>query len=284
VVKGKASLVRLARQQLPPVVAERWAGLLRPSFHLRAAGDDDAIVGQLGGVPVLPEGLAWPRWEGRGALAFIAEIDCGQLPSYALSLPRTGTLSFFGWDEQLGGVMPRPGTPEARGAARVVYIPAGTPVSERDPPAGIAPYDLVELTGELFTTGPTWGSPAFREAIADLGDHQALMDDWSSGDAFGQGLWDLSPESPDHRLGGHAKPIQDAVEFEVAQAQFHGQVSYEDPALLKEALRWNLLAQFDSDDRAGMMWGDCGTLYWLIRPDDLAARRFEEASFTWQCT
>lgn len=35
---------------------------------------------------------------------------------------------------------------------------------------------------------------------------------------------------------------------------------------------------------AGMMWGDRGSLYWLMRPDDLAARRFGVASFTWQCT
>ncbi len=283
-VKGRASLVRLARQHLPPVVADRWAGLLRPSFHLRAADRDDAIVGQLGGVPVLPEGFSWPLWEGQGPLAFIAEIDCGQLPSDALALPRTGTLSFFCWDEQLGGEMPFRGAPENRGAARVVYIPAGTPVSERDPPGGIAPYDLVEFTGELFTTGPAWDSPVFREAIADLGDQQAFMDDRSNGDAFGQGLWELSPGPPDHRLSGHAKPIQDPVELDIAHAQLGGEVSYEDPTLHQEALRWNLLAQFDSDHWARMMWGDCGTLYWLIRPDDLAARRFEEASFTWQCT
>ncbi|MGG7575788.1 DUF1963 domain-containing protein [Streptomyces sirii] len=44
-----------------------------------------------------------------------------------------------------------------------------------------------------------------------------------------------------------------------------------------------LLAQFDSDDDADMMWGDCGALYWLIRPEDLADRRFDRAMFTWQC-
>ena len=30
------------------------------------------------------------------------------------------------------------------------------------------------------------------------------------------------------------------------------------------------------DDAANMMWGDVGTLYWMIRPEDLAARRFDE--------
>jgi Domain of unknown function (DUF1963) len=284
VPRDKASLVRLARQRLPAVVADRWAGLLRPSFHLRPAVDDEPAVGQLGGVPVLPDGVAWPRWEGRGPLAYIAEIDCGQLPSDSLSMPSIGTLSFFCWDGQIDGGMPGRGALANPAAARLLYRPAGTPVSERDPPAGIAPYDLVELAGELFTAGPAWDSPVFRQAIGDLGDDQGFMNDWSNGDAFGHALWELAPRAPDHRLGGHAKPIQDAVELDVAHAQLGGQIPYGNPVLHQEAQRWALLAQFDSDQRAGMMWGDCGTLYWLIRPGDLAARRFEEASFTWQCT
>lgn len=33
-----------------------------------------------------------------------------------------------------------------------------------------------------------------------------------------------------------------------------------------------------------MMWGDAVALYWLIRPKDLAKRRFDGAMFTWQCS
>jgi uncharacterized protein YwqG len=32
-----------------------------------------------------------------------------------------------------------------------------------------------------------------------------------------------------------------------------------------------------------MDWGDAGSLYWMIRPEDLTARRFDAAGFTWQC-
>jgi uncharacterized protein YwqG len=34
----------------------------------------------------------------------------------------------------------------------------------------------------------------------------------------------------------------------------------------------------------GMCWGDVGTLYWLIRPDDLKAHKFDQTVFTWQCS
>ncbi|WP_084550551.1 DUF1963 domain-containing protein [Actinomadura rifamycini] len=53
--------------------------------------------------------------------------------------------------------------------------------------------------------------------------------------------------------------------------------------ILDEVSRWELLAQFAGDGDAGMMWGDGGVLYWLTTADDLAARRFDRARFTWQC-
>ncbi|MER6526227.1 DUF1963 domain-containing protein [Streptomyces sp. NPDC001508] len=30
-------------------------------------------------------------------------------------------------------------------------------------------------------------------------------------------------------------------------------------------------------------WGDEGTLYWLIRPEDLTARRFDQSRLTVRC-
>jgi uncharacterized protein YwqG len=279
-LKGQGAMVRLARQELPAAIADRWIGLLRPGYLLRAAGDDDPVVGQLGGIPVLPDSLAWPQSNRYGPLSFVAEIDCGQLPSGSLSLPRTGTLLFFAHSD-LPTVR---GMPENSAVARVLYVPGRAPVTERDPPDGTHTYDLVELTGELRSTGPALDSPVFRDAVADLGvEDRAFLDDWQAPEPFERGLWDLTPQ-PHHQIGGYAVPVQDAVELDVAHAQLGGKVPYTDLTVHRDALRWTLLAQFGSDQWAKMMWGDCGTLYWLIRPGDLAARKFEAASFTWQCT
>ncbi len=54
-------------------------------------------------------------------------------------------------------------------------------------------------------------------------------------------------------------------------------------AVSAPAHEWRLLAQFISDLRSKMMWGDFGTLYWLITAEGLAARRFDRARMTWQC-
>ncbi len=83
--------------------------------------------------------------------------------------------------------------------------------------------------------------------------------------------------------GGRPQSVQNPVETEVARAALGGELPWGDPRIAKEAGRWLLLAQFDSDDSAGMMWGDCGALYRMIRRDDLAAARFDRAMFAWQC-
>ncbi|MCM2413548.1 DUF1963 domain-containing protein [Streptomyces sp. RKAG290] len=57
-----------------------------------------------------------------------------------------------------------------------------------------------------------------------------------------------------------------------------------EPRLAEEVAGWVLLAQFAGDAAADMIWGGLGTLYWLIRPQDLRDRRFDRAMFTWQCS
>ncbi|MFJ9846849.1 DUF1963 domain-containing protein [Kitasatospora sp. NPDC101155] len=82
---------------------------------------------------------------------------------------------------------------------------------------------------------------------------------------------DLGGPGPHHLIGGYALPVQDTVELEVARYDH------------AEAHEWLLLAQIDTDERAAMVWSDGGALYWLIRRQDLAERRFDRARFTSQC-
>ncbi len=58
---------------------------------------------------------------------------------------------------------------------------------------------------------------------------------------------------PRHRVGGYADPVQGPVEWEVAAAEL-GNPDSRDPRIAAEQARWTLLAQIDTDDRAGMMW------------------------------
>ncbi|MFI1969607.1 hypothetical protein BLA24_15270 [Streptomyces cinnamoneus] len=270
----------LAREHLPADIAERWIGLLRPGVGLVKASGADPVAGRLGGLPELPEHEEWPVWEGHGPLSFIASLDCAALPPAALDidLPTDGTLAFFYFDGQLddGAALVAPHHPDTWAGARVLYVPQGVPVAERPAPEGIRPYPEVPLTARAETTAPYLWHPVVYEEFAPMPDDHPVFDD-----DFREALWE-SDEGAGHRVGGHADPVQDEVETEVA----HGVLgcAWNDPRLKDESLRWVLLAQIDSDDDAGMMWGDCGALYWLIRREDLAERRFDRAMFTWQCS
>lgn len=47
---------------------------------------------------------------------------------------------------------------------------------------------------------------------------------------------------------------------------------------------WQLLMQLDSEDEAGMMWGDVGKIYFTIREQDLKSLSFDKTWMSWQCS
>ena len=286
-MSDRATVAEIASQYLPPDVAARWLRLLRPAAALSRAGPDDQVAGVLGGQPWLPDAAEWPTWDNRGPLAFIASVDCAALAAVPLdiTLPPAGMVLFFYFDGQYDNYEATVGywEPATSAGARVLYVPPGVRTSAQACPAGIIPYERVELAVEAAVTFPGFEHPDLQDAFMAPGeDLRSFLRHPVNADAFTRALAERRP-GPRHHVGGYADPIQGPVEYEVAVAALGGR----DPGngrLAAEQARWTLLAQFDSDDRTGMMWGDCGALYWLSRREDLAAGRITNASFTWQCS
>lgn len=280
----------LARTHLTPQDAERWTSLLRPGARLRRADDDEPVVGQLGGLPRLPEDAAWPVWEEEGcALSFVATLDCAALRAVAaaqgfdLPLHTDGRLAFFVAFEE-GGSMVDVFDRDSWAGARVLHLPPEEPgLAERPAPAGVEPFTSVPLTAVPGPSIPDDSSPALArvfgfESWQDQHKHPVTSR------RFGRALEPHRRHGGDlHQALGHPQSIQGAVEVEVAQALLGGKSRQDASQVRAEAERWTLLAQFDSDGDAGMQWGDCGVLYWLIRPEHLATNRFDQAVLTGQC-
>ncbi|WP_329562021.1 YwqG family protein [Kitasatospora sp. NBC_01266] len=279
-----AELSAIAHQHLPADIADKWTALLRPCARLALGAGGGQAAARLGGVPALPHDTDWPVWEGHGPLSFVASVDCAALPTGELDipLPADGTLLFFYFDGQLddGDALVIVDDRDSWDGARVIYVPAGTETVDHPTPEGLTPYPQVSLTAQLTAsdldpwhpvTQRTFGGPGW-----DPRDHP--ISDEAFGKAVGK-TWD----GPCHRIGGHPMSVQNPVEYEVAHALLGGSTSWHSPELAEEAERWLLLAQIDSDSDADMMWGDVGSLYWLIRRKDLAEKRFDQAVFTWQC-
>ncbi|MEU1519067.1 YwqG family protein [Streptomyces sp. NPDC005811] len=276
---------RLAAEHLPSDVAQRWTALLRPSVRLRQARAGEQIAAVLGGTPELPAGTAWPEWPGYGPLSFVASVRCAALPRDGLAeeFPRDGTLSFFSFDGQVDeDVFVSVDDPDTWAGAQVLYVPENTPVLPVDTPPVLEAFPRVELGADVGESAPDLWLPQARQAL--LGDtrHWPHPRDTPAGlRPFVRAFAHLRTRI-DHQIGGHAVPVQGPVEYEIANATLGGMHAWGDQPLDREAERWVLLAQFAGDSDAKTTWGDEGTLYWLIRSDDLAARRFDLARLTVQ--
>lgn len=94
-----------------------------------------------------------------------------------------------------------------------------------------------------------------------------------------------------NKVLGHADVIQNEMELEcelVSNGLYCGNSSgFNNPlakTLAPNAKNWRLLLQIDSNDEAGMMWGDLGRLYFWIKTEDLIERRFDRMWMILQCT
>jgi uncharacterized protein YwqG len=208
----------------------------------------------------------WPRYKGR-ALCCVAQLDLPQVraaggPAW---LPDSGRLLFFyelehgswGFD------------PKDAGSAVVIHE-VGPPIAAAEPDdlsddAKFPAYPVAFVTGISFPT------------------EERLGIDWkslnrASADAFEQALADMAPSPPAHQIGGYAAPVQNDT-MEVECQDIAGRLGHRGGS----AADWRLLLQIDTDDEAGMMWGDVGSLYFWIREQDARAGDFSRVWMILQC-
>ena len=228
-------------------------------------------------------------------LHFLAQINFSDIWAAGPvdeDLPRSGVLSIF-YDavEQPWGYDPQ----ERMGyALRYHDVPVGQLTRLPMPqPLQDLPEDerLTALSCELhacWTPLPPESSDWDKLNLPQTTLDQLFENDWfyeaqgatSDGDA-----WTC------HHVGGWPTPIQGDMQIEaalVSAGMFCGDGSaYQDAklqAVRDTAPQWLLLAQFGTDEKGGLVWGDLGQVYVWIRRDDLQARRLDNAHLILQCS
>lgn len=250
--------------------------LRKPAIVMRRS--DGHGFSKLGGLPQMPDELAWPERNGT-PLAFICQIAVSEIACARLGLPDHGQLYVF-YDQEQGawGF-----DPKDRGSWSVLYTQAGIEqCRDRPAPAGL---EVVYRTKAI--------SFAPAQTYPDLEDErvEALNLDGEAADEYVELCSDAAGGAPFHRLFGYAVPVQNNdMDLEcqlVSNGLYCGNASgYKDPRRFQlEAGRsdWVLLLQIDSDDDADMMWGDAGMLYFWIKRQDLERHRFEACWMISQC-
>ena len=271
-------------------VAQHVAAHLIDSLRLapRPTNDESIPVGasKFGGRPDLPAGCAWPVW-GETPLSFIAQVNLADVAKLGGGgdLPSAGLLSFFYGDGDNG---PWGFDPADRGAAQVLFTSGDLRGLTRTAhPSATAEdarcYPACSMAVRIETTWPRSDDIALTPLGLSIDDRCRYSDILSD-------VLDDAGGGPMHRLLGYADNIQGDMHFEcqlVTNGLYCGdRTGYQDPRaarLAAHAADWVLLLQVDSDDDTGMMWGDCGRLYFWIRREELVRGEFENVWFILQC-
>ena len=280
-------------------IADALSALCAPCVLVRthpySYGELPIGVSRIGGVPDLPPEVDWPHWHGQ-PLSFLAQFDLTTLSGFPCcqALPESGHLWFFYNAEQSTWGF----DPNDRGSWRVIYSETNrAALKRRDSPElpKHARYLPCTLTFHDFVSIP--GPETL--SVAPL---QLTLDELEQLDEIEQDLHQMIESGserqfePHHQLLGHPKEIQGEMQLEcqlAANGIYCGDASgYQHQrldALQPGALDWRLLFQLDTDDdlgsgKPGMMWGDCGRLFFWIRNQDLAGRRFDDSWMILQCS
>jgi uncharacterized protein YwqG len=194
-------------------------------------------------------------------------------------LPPAGLLSFFyDSDQRVWGF-----DPAQDGAWSVLYAAPGTSLSPCAFPGSLPDHGRfteLDLTPWLEESYPAWELSEVDAIIVDRDDRFAYAE-----------MMDESDTGPIHRMLGNPEPVQGDMQLE-CQLVSHGlycgnATGYNDPraaALRPGAVDWRLLMQIDTDDAAGIMWGDVGRIYYWIHRDALAAQRWSDTRLCLQCS
>ncbi len=255
--------------------ADGIVALDRHTVQLRSdpeIGPPQVGVSRLGGEPDLPASAPWPEWRGT-PLSFVAQIALGEMPRVPdQRLPEAGLLSFFTDPLQRAWGF----DPADRGSWCVRWTAPDEALARRAIPRGVPPsarFGARRLTGTTVVTHVPAESAELERLGLWPGEGQ---EDWFR---YGGVVLDRPPV-PNHRLLGHPDPIQGDMQHECQLAShgvYCGGRAERPPELRAGAVDWRLLLQVDTDDDAGMMWGDCGRLFFWMPRDALDQRDWSSA-------
>ncbi|MFD9700174.1 hypothetical protein [Lentzea sp. NPDC059081] len=265
---------KAAAQGLSTDEVRRWAELPRPCARL-VPGGAGPVVGEFGGPLLLPPDFPNP------AHPYVAAIDLAALPAGItdLPLPTDGRLLLFVFPEEEGCY---------GDIGSAVYVPAGTPVAERDkdyswystvedyqeqidgfpegPLHATADLSLPHFCEEGYPADLRWepGWPPHSEEVLELlRDVREAQTDWGS-----------------LQLGGFAAeevvdldaPLEGVV-HEAGAAAAKGKVDF---AVSEDTADWVLLADWQVDIDG---WEGC-SVHWAMQRQDLEDQRFDRVFVT----
>lgn len=255
---------------------EKIKPLIRPKIdlELQPCKEDNFNnpTSKIGGQPFLPLNFSWPKDELEKSLSFIGQLNCEEVSKYDSTnlFPTTGLISFFycanqdawGYD------------PNHKTRFKVLYFENLKELIKTNFPSDLETHSIYLPNNLTFNS--CLSIPPFEYVPDDL-----IMDDDS--DDYNEVSF-----GSENQIFGYANHVQNPMEIQCQSIESNqGSDSGDNFEQLFNETRnneWMLLLQLDSEeDKTGMMWGDCGRIYFWIKKQDLKNKKFENVWCILQC-
>ncbi|MEQ9438892.1 MAG: YwqG family protein [Cyclobacteriaceae bacterium] len=238
---------------------------LRPYIRIQAEIDEDVTVTQskFGGLPYLPEGIAYPTDEDGLPLFLLAQINCQDLPALE-DFPKKGILQFYIADDDMYGLDLE--EPNGQHNFRVLYF------EEIDEEQRQSDFSFLPVFEEMPFEDKY--SLSFEKETAPVSPEDIHFDE-----VFGE-----APHTFFDQYGTDADPVRREY-HRFAQGAGHKMGGYahfaqEDPRFANDDFSDAiLLLQIDSKN--SIEWGDSGVANFFILPEDLRNRNFDNVLYNW---
>lgn len=240
---------------------------------------------KIGGKPLLPVDFIWPTYTNKEdnvtrPLSFFCQLNLAELVPYDKEnvLPKQGMLYFFYecesfcWGFDL----------EDAGAAKVFFFEDLTDFVPCDIPIELSEEYVIPELSLKFNTAESY--PSYEEFDV-LNDSVCKWDEYDN--ILSEFGIDVDVDYEEHKILGYANLFQGEMITEcenVTNGMYCGDDTLK-KACLDKAKNWMLLLQLGTieKDEFQLMFGDCGMLYYYIKKEDLAEKRFDRIWFAVQC-
>lgn len=262
---GLSAILNLFKPK-PPVQKE----LIKDSLPIGSS--------KIGGHPDLPEDFTWP-YNKETPLTLLAQFNLRDIKDYDLTnmLPKTGMLYFFYDSEE----MPWGDHKDDKTGWKILYtenINNLIRVKHPDYKANDYYFNPCKLSFETFLSLPGIEKIYYKSKIKFTDEEEEEYLNYT---------FDPLNQSEYHNLLGYPMVIQNEemeIDCEKNSNITTASNKKEDQEQLKKDLQeWVLLLQLDTDTKTGMMWGDCGRLYFWIKKEDLQNKNFNNVWMIFQC-
>ncbi len=252
---------------------ERIEATIKPFVEIRAKTENNLRLWQskFGGFPYFPKELQYPTDSIGQAMFLLAQLNFGETPKLD-PFPERGILQFYisGGHDLFGASFE---SPARQDDFRVLYFPDIT-------------EDESQLVKDFSFLSKPDSLPLYEQSSLTFSAKWAPLPE--SDYQFEQSILNLNPTSKYDLYKDYQKVYQEYAKlFHSAGHKIGGYPNFtqSDPRVLEpyKGEKYILLFQMDSDDEAGIMWGDVGVANFFISEKDLEDRNFSRVLYNWDC-